>query len=580
MTMGSLAFGQLTFNANFGDINFGGTGVTITNKVGTGLNVGDVVLYENVITIGTQQIDAIVRTTDLSNVSTFLNFDNPSTSGSSMTNNQPRFFSPQFDFSGAGYAQFQFEFILGGSYNNTTDSGTIITLENTMINTYDIDGNGGSGTNQYNEFGGFDTSSLASNTRVVTSYNTSSGLTKFRSNSSSNVSNVLDDRTRVRVSYAKMNSFSIRVGADAGGYAYFFLDFSPGGGWQPDIFTNPTLDLDTTSGGNDLIDTFCNEPVYFTKGGTNIVSPGNTVDEIIVSFNNNMVLDGAAEKIVVQGMTSGDSIPLNFTNGQSISDITLLGVSYSITATVSGNTSTLRIERTSGTMSDTEAESFIDSMSYFNTSPTTGYRVFNMSVREESYTSPNASFELLVSCSVLPVNLLSFSAEIGNDNNVHVKWVTSSERHCSHYYLEKLVGPDKWQLVTMVPGNGTTHRQSHYSVLDMNLNPENCYRIVQFDHNGSRAYSHIICVEHEIKPGIVLIYPNPTDGMLNLACVLCTDDQLSVFNQDGMNVSSEIEITETETGFVLNMMSLPNGIYYLEIQTSKEVIVQRFTVMH
>ena len=56
------------FNASYSQISMGGTGVTITAKVGSGLSVNDIVLYQNVITISGQQIDAIVRTQELSNV--------------------------------------------------------------------------------------------------------------------------------------------------------------------------------------------------------------------------------------------------------------------------------------------------------------------------------------------------------------------------------------------------------------------------------------------------------------------------------------------------------------------------------
>ena len=144
-----------TFNANFQPVNFGGTGVTITNKVGNGTAVNNKVLYQNVITIGTQSIDAIVTTVALNNVGTFTAFDQTGT-GTGFTNNQANWFSPQFNFgSGGGSAQFRFEFILGGTYNNTTNTGTAVTLQNVKINTYDIDGNGTSGTNQLNEFGGF-----------------------------------------------------------------------------------------------------------------------------------------------------------------------------------------------------------------------------------------------------------------------------------------------------------------------------------------------------------------------------------------------------------------------------------------
>ena len=124
-----------TYDVAYNAINFGGTGVTITNKVGTGIAVNNIVLYQNVITIGGQQIDAIVRTQELSNA-TFSTFDQAGT-GTGYTNNLATYFSPQFTIgSGGGYAVFKIQFILGGSYNNTTNTNSTSNTNTIITNTY------------------------------------------------------------------------------------------------------------------------------------------------------------------------------------------------------------------------------------------------------------------------------------------------------------------------------------------------------------------------------------------------------------------------------------------------------------
>lgn len=122
-----LCSGQYVFNAAFQSVKFGGPGVTITPKVGTGTSAGSVVLYQNVANIGGQQIDAIIRTVSVSAGATMI-FDQAGT-GTGYTNNNPTWFSPQFNFpTGGGNALFEFEFILGNSYNNATNTGTTVTL--------------------------------------------------------------------------------------------------------------------------------------------------------------------------------------------------------------------------------------------------------------------------------------------------------------------------------------------------------------------------------------------------------------------------------------------------------------------
>ena len=163
----------LIYNANFQQIKFGGSGVTVSNMVGNGKSVNDIVLYQNVLTIGCQSFDAIVYTEDLHRVSSFSEYD---FSSSSIPTEQ---FAPRFNFSSGSdaYAKFKFQFILSGTYNNSTKTGTKVTFQNVKINSYDIDGF--SSSKQYNEFGGFLTYELGNPTRIVPSYNSSTNLRYF-----------------------------------------------------------------------------------------------------------------------------------------------------------------------------------------------------------------------------------------------------------------------------------------------------------------------------------------------------------------------------------------------------------------
>ena len=216
----STARAQAVFNANNANISF--LAANKIHKVGTnGSAVGNVTLYTNVITIAGQSIDCIIRTFSLTNGSFALPsgapggtipFDYSSPTGSGLTDNLDRFFSPMLTFNnGGGSAKFKFEFILGNSYNNTTHKGTPVIIQNITLNTYDIDGNGGTGSNQYNEFGGFSSVTLSATpaTRVSYSYNTASGLTKFRSNINANSTIATAPEHRVMVQYDEVSTFEI-----------------------------------------------------------------------------------------------------------------------------------------------------------------------------------------------------------------------------------------------------------------------------------------------------------------------------------------------------------------------------------
>ena len=113
-----------TYDANLNSLNFG---TNFVNKIGNGQSNGNKVLYTNVITIGGQSIDVIVTTVSVNNVSSFTNYDD--------NGSDAPFFSPKLTFgSGGGSFKVNFQFILGGSYNNSTNAGTNVQVKNFYLN--------------------------------------------------------------------------------------------------------------------------------------------------------------------------------------------------------------------------------------------------------------------------------------------------------------------------------------------------------------------------------------------------------------------------------------------------------------
>ena len=382
-----------------------------TFKVGNGQNVGDIAVYTNVTVLSGQAIDCIVKTVEVTNVGGWAAYDQPATAGSGFNNNADSYFSPQVFFNnGGGSVTFEFQFILGGSYNNTTKSGVDATLQNVMLNTYDIDGNGSSNSNQYNEFDGFSKVELSSATSINTpTFNATTGLTQFLSGTSANIPQVTADETRVRLTYANMSAFHIKVGAGATGAAYYFLDFSGGPIFASAVASDPPLlDLNTSITGIANGTSGCANTLPFTNGSqTNITSP-TALTALIISYNNTAahLPDGSAERLLINGATAGTTThALNFTSA-STSSVTVGGVSFTISKTVLGSTNSITFSR-SGTFTVAQCEALIDALQYDNTlnSPTSGSRKFTINIRNNRYISPDALFTATLNCVTVTGNV-------------------------------------------------------------------------------------------------------------------------------------------------------------------------------
>ena len=133
-----------------------------------------------------------------------------------------------------GGATFKIDFYKAGTYT-AAGTGTAVTLQNVVVNSYDIDSSGGA-DRQYQEFKGFARYELATGTTLATS-TLADGSVRFQAttatnNSGATLAALQNDGYRVKVYYDSMSSFQLKSGAALGtGPAYFSLDFSVGPTW-------------------------------------------------------------------------------------------------------------------------------------------------------------------------------------------------------------------------------------------------------------------------------------------------------------------------------------------------------------
>lgn len=444
-----------------------------------GRNANDIVLYTNVVTVSGQTIDCIVKTVTVNNVSSWDAYDQSAAMGSNFNSNSDNYFSPQVTFgaSPGGSLTFDFQFILGGTYNNGTNTGTNVTLQNVYLNTYDIDGNGTAIQN--NEFGGFASSELGTTTNEVVTYNATTGLTRFTSNTSANTTTVTDPINRIRVNYNNVSDFRITVAANNSGLAFYFLDFSFGSAFTTTTTTVPSIDLNTTTTGSNNLNAGCGSLLSFSGGtGQTNTSSGANLTEFTLQFPTASILNGANERINISGATSGGTIALNFANAAAIPNVVFgTTITYAVAATVSGGISRLSFTRTAGTSQFTpaRAEELVDGLQYQNiaASPTNGDRAITVNMRNTQYKSPDAIFTARLNCVSISGNIYH-DANALTDNTVNANSTTGQFANSSMYAI--LVDPVTdlvlaSQAITGSAYNFGTATAGKYNILFSNNTP-------------------------------------------------------------------------------------------------------------
>lgn len=111
----------------------------------------------------------------------------------------------------------------------------------------------------------------------------------------------------------------------------------------------------------------------------------------------------------------------------------------------------------------------------------------------------------------LPVELISFTAEVQNNSTVVTKWETATEINSDYFIVERSADGEIFMPVGSINAAGNSNTIQHYSLTDFHpfLNVS-YYRLKQFDINGHATYSNTVAV-FVGQPGnlSVNIYPNP-----------------------------------------------------------------------
>ncbi len=174
----------------------------------------------------------------------------------------------------------------------------------------------------------------------------------------------------------------------------------------------------------------------------------------------------------------------------------------------------------------------------------------------------------LVDQKILPVELVRFTGEVINNNEVLLKWVTASEENNQHFVIERSKDGNRFEVIGTVEGNGTTTATSNYQFLDEAPHfGRNYYRLKQVDFNGRFEFSEIVTVTikgNDLPDAIV--YPNPaeTQTIMRMVKPLQEDATLEVVSAIGQ-VMYQIVLPAGTNSHRIDMSDYHAGFYYLHL---------------
>ncbi|MGK0388659.1 MAG: hypothetical protein ACI94Y_001391 [Maribacter sp.] len=163
----------------------------------------------------------------------------------------------------------------------------------------------------------------------------------------------------------------------------------------------------------------------------------------------------------------------------------------------------------------------------------------------------------------LPVEWISFEANIVEKNEVLLKWETASEINNRGFEIERSFDGQEWEYIGFIEGNGNNADAFYFDFLDNKpFNGRNYYRLKQMDFDETYEYSDIreINIENQIE---LNVFPNPVTDIVSINWNDAKTSTLliNIIDISGKNISSKL-MNRNEK---INLGKLPCGIYYLQL---------------
>lgn len=203
---------------------------------------------------------------------------------------------------------------------------------------------------------------------------------------------------------------------------------------------------------------------------------------------------------------------------------------------------------------------------------TTGSPTFNLPVPPPglaySMSSSGGVHTLDVSTSPFPVEFLSIHVE-QKKNAALVSWETASESNNEGFVVQRSRDGMVWEALDFVPGSGTSQTIKAYKYLDYTATEGRTqYRLQQWDLDGQVNYSNAVelTIVSSLQ-GALKVYPIPATSHLTTEGV---EGTVRLLNSLGQVVAEGITDGSPHK---FEVSALPDGLYYLQVETSEQEIV-------
>jgi len=166
---------------------------------------------------------------------------------------------------------------------------------------------------------------------------------------------------------------------------------------------------------------------------------------------------------------------------------------------------------------------------------------------------------------ILPIKLISFSAENTANGLVDLKWQTATESNVSHFIIQQSADSKQFNEIGKVKAVGESKSLQSYTYQYKsnptgNSNKSHYIRLKTVDRDGSESFSPIVSIKDKTKKKLE-VYPNPAARYLHVNVQSFDGNTVKLYDIHGKFI--QIKYLDAQT---IDLNELSNGIYYLQYQ--------------
>lgn len=181
------------------------------------------------------------------------------------------------------------------------------------------------------------------------------------------------------------------------------------------------------------------------------------------------------------------------------------------------------------------------------------------------------SWVLVSSVTPLPVELISFELKCINNQTI-LQWATAAEINNSHFEIQHSTDGNSWSTIDSVQGAGNSTELINYEQpIKVNSNQEiDYYRLKQVDFDGKSTHSDIKPCSCDGGMEIASLYPNPSDGEVNILINSTEGGTLSlkIYDTLGKLIVNDVLTIQQGANVINNVIQGEGGKYFVSASLS------------